>query len=1615
MDEIKIDDIMDALEKQIEAKKYVESRLRNFTKFDHPKKRSDNMQREFATTNTKSCVFCKIPNHESINCKTVTDVQARRNTVKEEKLCWKCFSSEHISNHCAKPNCTRCGRMHDISLCFPTSNIAERHSNQRVAPSNRHSSYQRPQVRSEEGEDMRTNRPPWRNNHSNDARDRMNRRHTVNNTCLETGANNSPQITRNLEQIVLMTAEGNVWNHKTNQFEKVLFFFDTGAQKSLIRESTADDFGLVSQQTEHCTMSGIGGHTERFKSNLVTLRVSTAFGKQINLTVHTKPIITNGFSSVRLSEEDKHFLQFKEMFICNPRVRGEHQNPHILIGLDYYYELVPPNTTTVQTPSGLQITNTVFGPSIHGKGALLAASTNEGTAMHGLALIEEIDEIESEESTIHQLTVINDSNESQILEKMFELEGLGISQEELQKDESTFSYFQSYSKKLSFENGIATAPLPLKDNVIDLSDNYSVAYRRLMSLWQQLQMNDQQRTWYSRVLEKYVQENVIEEAKNDIPNNVGTYYMPHSGVWRPSKAVPLRIVFDASSKRKSCFSLNDVIYTGETFVNKIHDLLISSRLSEIILLCDIEAAFTQIRLHHTHKDLCRFLWVKNPDKPPTRDNIIEYRFTRLPFGLTASPSILNMVILAYLNQKDTPLAREIASHLYVDNILLKAKNAEEAIAKYRESKAIFAEIGMNLREYISNSRTVNSAIPENDRLEGKVIKFLGVKYDVEKDEYALDIHIPTKERLTKRDIVSQLNSVYDPIGIAGPLLVKLKSLMRDIYSTKTDWKETIPHHLAQKWNETCQQINNTSITLPRKALRGHDCDDRRHTLWVFSDASKMAIATSAYLQSERSREVTQLISGKTRLTPKKITQTIPRLELLGILIAMRLAKTITSTLRDSIKNVKIASDSEIALAWVPSTRKLPPFVSSQRDRIARLKIHLESEGVHVQFYHVPTDKNPADAGTRGLTGETILEHDWIRGPRWLTVDPKNWPLKVITAASAGTDDDYSAETQAYVTVSPPADSNDEEKFINLSHFSKYTKVLRTMATIGKLSNRWTRKCQFYSEEKFATIKEFDTQNEITAHDINHGERLLIASIHRSTSLQELQKRFHNMKIIQDEYGIIRHESRIQNAVLPHDTKSPIYIPNPSDLARLILTHIHYNNAHCGNDQTLALARQRFWIPQPMKAIKKYVKGCAICKRCHGLPYGAPEMPPLPNDRVIISKPFQKIGCDFLGPFESNNQEKMYVCLYTCLTTRAVHLEAVENLSAGAFLNCFIRFVSRRGVPQLVRTDCGTNFKLGQKIIDKLFEKDEQHENSVMTYSATERIRWIFNPPGAPWMGGVWERLVGSVKRSFTKAVGRKKLTFTELNTVIARIEAIINTRPLTKMSSSEINDIPLRPIDFLQGNVKYALPSPTTDANDPEYDPELIQTAAQAKEAMHYSEITSTKFWDRWNSEYLTLLRDSQRRHLNQPRHTTSTPRIGEIVIIEQDLIPRGNWVYGKILSLIPSADGLIRSAKILMPNQKVLQRPLNKIFPLEISSGPETENEEPREQSEQLPSSTAENVEHNEMVNATQPAEMNTSKNRRNPERASKTRAYEVIQNFERSLESAAAIRTIAAHTGQR
>ncbi|VDO39662.1 unnamed protein product [Haemonchus placei] len=323
-----------------------------------------------------------------------------------------------------------------------------------------------------------------------------------------------------------------------------------------------------------------------------------------------------------------------------------------------------------------------------------------------------------------------------------------------------------------------------------------------MNLYIHLEESTTQKEWYSKTLKQYEDDDVIERVEDKAPGSVGVYYIPHSGVWKPHKQKALRVVFVASSKRKGQLSLNDNTYKGESLVNNIRDVLIASRTCKIIL--------------------------------------------RIPFGAKPSPSILNRCLLSFLQCKDNDLAKDIDEKLYVDNILLSADTPSEALKKYHESKALPAEIGMNPREYVSNSNEVNSAIPVYGAPSG-TIKLLRVTYNTESDEFTLELKFPDNKNLTKSDVLSQLNSIYDPLGVAAPLTIHLKHIMRKIHDRTIEWKEPVSKDLADIWKDTGSKLNSISLSVPRFSFE--DNIDS-FTIWVFSDASTQALAVCAYFRNE---------------------------------------------------------------------------------------------------------------------------------------------------------------------------------------------------------------------------------------------------------------------------------------------------------------------------------------------------------------------------------------------------------------------------------------------------------------------------------------------------------------------------------------------------------------------------------------------------------------------------------------------------------------------------------------------------------------------------------------------------------------------------------------------
>ncbi|MCG8078604.1 MAG: hypothetical protein JAY75_20500, partial [Candidatus Thiodiazotropha taylori] len=428
----------------------------------------------------------------------------------------------------------------------------------------------------------------------------------------------------------------------------------------------------------------------------------------------------------------------------------------------------------------------------------------------------------------------------------------------------------------------------------------------------------------------------------------------------------------------------------------------------------------------------------------------------------------------------------------------------------------------------------------------------------------------------------------------------------------------------------------------------------------------------------------------------------------------------------------------------------------------------------------------------------------------------------------------------------------------------------------------------------------------------------------------------------DEKGILRCRGRLQYAELTEGSQCPILLPKKDKFTHLLIEKHHTEIMHCGVSQTLSKLRHKYWIPQGRATVKLVIRQCCICRRCEGGPYKVPDMPPLPKSRVTSSPPFIHTGLDYLGPLYIKSpveKKKIWVCLFTCLATRAIHLELVEDMSSGEFLLAFRRFISQRGVPNTVISDNALQFKTASTTLDLLWTQTLKHE-AVLSYMSERKVKWHFITERAPWFGGFYERLVGLVKRSLRKTLGRKLLTLIQMITVLKEVEAIVNARPLVYISDDIDSNIALTPNHFLTLNPRVSVPDFDEDENDRSYLP-LGSSAHKLLAMWHKGKILLDKFWKLWRDEYLLSLRERLQTTIKTHRiQSSSKPCVGDIILVKDEL-PRSCWKMGKITDLKISNDGRVRSAEVQLASGKIIRRPLPLLYPLETSEQHATDTED--------------------------------------------------------------------------
>lgn len=404
--------------------------------------------------------------------------------------------------------------------------------------------------------------------------------------------------------------------------------------------------------------------------------------------------------------------------------------------------------------------------------------------------------------------------------------------------------------------------------------------------------------------------------------------------------------------------------------------------------------------------------------------------------------------------------------------------------------------------------------------------------------------------------------------------------------------------------------------------------------------------------------------------------------------------------------------------------------------------------------------------------------------------------------------------------------------------------------------------------------------------------------------------------------VVRVGGRLRYSELEYAHKHPILLPRKDHIVNLLVDYNHKVNCHAGPELMMAILRQKYWILSARSLIRSRVRKCNRCFRLRPKP-NFPEMAEHKRARVVESvKPFIQTGTDFCGPFKVTvsrgrgiRSTKAYVCLFVCLTTRAVHIELAGDLSTASFIAAFNRFLSRRGPVSCLFSDNGSNYIGAKRFISELqeFLRSKHHKTEFENVLAENRITWKLNPPTASHFGGNWEANIKCLKTHLFRVIGDQILSFEELSTVLTQVEAVMNSRPLCRTLSDDPSEpLALTPSHFLTYTPLKYLPSPNADDN---------HLHLSTRHALLVRLVQS--FWNRWRREYLHTLQTRQK--WNTPVNPIAN---GTVVVLINDNTPPLHWLLGIVEEVFPAKDGIVRVVRV-RTNTGTYLRPVVRLCPL--------------------------------------------------------------------------------------
>ncbi|KAK3105008.1 hypothetical protein FSP39_015108 [Pinctada imbricata] len=973
------------------------------------------------------------------------------------------------------------------------------------------------------------------------------------------------------------------------------------------------------------------------------------------------------------------------------------------------------------------------------------------------------------------------------------------------------------------------------------------------------------------------------------------YYLPHHEVLKPdSKSTPLRIVFNSSAIFMG-HNLNEYWAKGPNMLNDLLSVLLPFRQDKIAVAGDISKMYNTVQISQMDQHTHRFLW-RNMDASRDPDH---YVLRTVTFGDRPSGAIATMALrnTAKLLEEEYPEAcGVILENSYVDDILFSVSSSQVAERIAEEIDLVLGEGGFRVKNWtFSKGHQVVSQMIQSEKILGMIwephsdmfefkakLNFSPKEKKIHQGEDLHSHEVPTKipEMLTRRMILSQVSSIFDPLGLISPFVLRSKLLLRSlcmIGSTddkKEGWDVPIDEHSRQEWIQFFHDLFLVEALEFPRCIKPEGAYGKP-ILVIFSDKSKYAYGACAYVRWRMEDGLFQscLVAAKNRIAPTR-QLSIPRLELCGALLGARLRERLVRDLSYEFEEVYHIVDSMIVRAQIQ--KESYGFGTFTATRVAEIQNKTNKE----EWWWIAGECNPADLTTRGTHPGVLKEGSiWQRGPDFMTKPIIDWPISKVCNISQLPDTVIGVVHNT--TVDHEAFSRKFDD-IDLNRFNNMDKLLRVTIIILKIA----KKKSFRVEGKNFSVQVLE-----------EAEFEWVKYVQQDLGT-EWRKSFKNLGVDINKDGAIVVGSRMAEWLKETWNRTEfILLPSKSSFTQICLTTLH-NNDHGGIDSTLAKLRSKYWIPGAHKLLKGIRSKCVVCRKRQKVKQ-TQCMGRLPLDRLKPSPAFFYSAVDLFGPFtirdtvKKRTHGKAFGVIFTCLTTRGVYLDLADSYSTDSFLMVLRRFVSIHGYPRKLRSDVGTQLVSASK------ELKEMNKNwdwkRIEAHGVHSGMDWEFNKSAdAPWENGCCEALIKTAKSCLRAAVGDAVMSFPELQTVLFEAANCMNERPIGMKNGDPNEGTYLCPNDLLLGRASSKVPPGTWSDKD------------CFKSRWKFVQRIVDAFWKKWMRDFFPSLIVRQKWHV-----TTRNMQIGDVVLVQDSNAIRGLWKLAQVTKVFPSKDNVVRDVEL--------------------------------------------------------------------------------------------------------